>query len=155
MYFVDRHKLEDCIEYMARLQDVLEDFKQMPEEPIQILAFERAIHMQIEALLDIANHMIDGFIMRDPGSYEDIIMILTDEQVISEQDKEALLPFIQCRRELVTNYINPEYPKIWEVYQQAKVSLQAFPPKVREYLDQHLGPVSAFIPVSKDKHKEG
>lgn len=31
--------------------------------------------------------MIDGFIMRDPGSYEDIIDILVDERVIPKDTK--------------------------------------------------------------------
>ncbi|GAA3319942.1 hypothetical protein GCM10020331_028930 [Ectobacillus funiculus] len=30
--------------------------------------------------LDVGNAIIDGFIMRDPGSYEDIIDILVDEK---------------------------------------------------------------------------
>ena len=34
--------------------------------------------------------MIDGFIMRDPGSYEDIIDILMDERVISEEDGQGM-----------------------------------------------------------------
>ena len=29
--------------------------------------------------------MIDGFIMRDPGSYEDIIDIMEDERVITTE----------------------------------------------------------------------
>lgn len=36
-------------------------------------------------MLDVGNAVIDGFIMRDPGSYEDIIDILQDEKVISEE----------------------------------------------------------------------
>lgn len=29
--------------------------------------------------------MIDGFIMRDPGSYDDIMDILVDEKVVTEK----------------------------------------------------------------------
>ena len=35
-------------------------------------------------MMDVGNLMIDGFIMRDPGSYEDIIDILIDEKVITQ-----------------------------------------------------------------------
>ena len=41
--------------------------------------------MTIEAILDVGNSMIDGFIMRDPGSYDDIIDIMEDEKVITEE----------------------------------------------------------------------
>ena len=35
----------------------------------------------MESMMDVGNLMIDGFIMRDPGSYEDIIDILVDEKL--------------------------------------------------------------------------
>lgn len=148
MYFVDRQKVESCLQYMEQLQSTLEGFAQLPEQTLHQLAFERAIHMQIEAFLDIGNHIIDGFIMRDPGSYEDIILILTDEQVIDEADKNVLIPFIECRKDVVTHYLNPDYNKIWGSYQRAAASLKVFPHKVRKYLEEQLGPVSAFIPVA-------
>ena len=34
--------------------------------------------------------MIDGFIMRDPGSYDDIIDIMEDEKVISSEMADPL-----------------------------------------------------------------
>ena len=37
----------------------------------------------IESIIDVGNTMIDGFIMRDPGGYEDIIDIMEDEKVIT------------------------------------------------------------------------
>ena len=48
------------------------------------LALERMVQISIDSVLDVGNAMIDGFIMRDPGSYEDIIDILLDEKVITE-----------------------------------------------------------------------
>lgn len=34
--------------------------------------------------------MIDGFIMRDPGSYDDIMDILVDEKVVTEKEGDEL-----------------------------------------------------------------
>ena len=49
---------------------------------------ERITHNTIESFMDVGNLIIDGFIMRDPGSYDDIIDILIDEKVIaSEMEK--------------------------------------------------------------------
>ena len=41
--------------------------------------------------------MIDGFIMRDPGSYDDIIDILEDEKVIQSEQAIPLKAFISLR----------------------------------------------------------
>ncbi|MCG6197821.1 DUF86 domain-containing protein, partial [Anoxybacillus sp. LAT_38] len=53
-------------------------------------AMERALHLSIEAVIDVGNALIDGFIMRDPGSYSDIVEILRDERVISDEQARVL-----------------------------------------------------------------
>ncbi|GAA0369322.1 DUF86 domain-containing protein [Bacillus horti] len=148
MYFVDRQKLEQHMQYMEQLCKWSLELNQVFEEPIQRLAMERLVHMQIEVLLDIGNLMIDGFIMRDPGSYEDILVILEDEKVIDTEDKELLLPFILCRKELVSDYMHSNHDHIWHVYKEAFESLKRFPQQTRRYLEEQLGPVSAFTPKS-------
>lgn len=42
--------------------------------------------------------MIDGFIMRDPGSYDDIMDILVDEKVVTEEEGTHLKQFISYRK---------------------------------------------------------
>ena len=42
--------------------------------------------------------MIDGFIMRDPGSYEDIIDIMEDERVITTEMAVPLKKVIELRK---------------------------------------------------------
>lgn len=102
--------------------------------------------MSIEAILDVGNQMIDGFIMRDPGSYEDIIEIMQDEQVVPEEEARQLIQFIQLRRLLVTEYIEVEGESLWQGYRAAREALHRFPERIRSYLNDHLGPVSAFLP---------
>jgi uncharacterized protein YutE (UPF0331/DUF86 family) len=88
--------------------------------------------------------MIDGFIMRDPGSYEDIIDILTDEKVITEDDAKGLKVIIQYRKSLVQNYMNVSHQELLENLKEHLPALEAYPNAVREYLRNELGPVSAF-----------
>jgi len=93
MYFVDRKKMEErlgCMEQMLAYYKTRDSW----DEPFERLALERIAHVIIEAILDVGNAMIDGFIMRDPGSYNDIIDILADEQVIAPADAEQLKAFI-------------------------------------------------------------
>ncbi|ELK46973.1 DUF86 domain-containing protein [Halobacillus sp. BAB-2008] len=108
------------------------------------LLLERTTHVTIEAILDVGNMMIDGFIMRDPGSYEDIIDILTDEQVLPKGEAEAYKAFIGLRKMIVQEYTAVDHQEISGIWNQYKAVILSFPEKVRSYLDTELGPVSTF-----------
>jgi len=143
MYFVDREKIEETLQYF---EDKVRLFKSTAnwETEIEQLALERIAHTIIESILDVGNAMIDGFIMRDPGSYEDIVDILTDEKVITEDMAKSLLKFILFRKNLVQQYVNVEHKQLLDTILECLASLEKFPTKIREYLINELGPVSAF-----------
>lgn len=142
MYFVNREKIEEILSYMEKIQEELaaHSYKRFADQ----LLLERMTHLNIEAIIDVGNMMIDGFIMRDPGSYEDIIDILTDEKVLPEDEQEAYKQFVQLRKMIVQQYTEVDHDQIVKVWQEQEHSLQAFPNRVRHYLDNELGPVSAF-----------
>ena len=79
MYFVDRDKIEEKLIYIDNQIQLFES-QQAWNTAIEKAALERIVQMTIEAILDVGNSMIDGFIMRDPGSYDDIIDIMEDEK---------------------------------------------------------------------------
>src|SRR5690625_2555341 len=104
MYFVDRSKIDKTLVY---IDDLLDEFENNSyHSTIEYLGLERLTHMLIESILDVGNMMIDGFIMRDPGSYEDIIDILIDEQVLPKQFQDGYKDVIQLRNIVVRNYLN-------------------------------------------------
>ncbi|SFA43240.1 Uncharacterized conserved protein YutE, UPF0331/DUF86 family [Anoxybacillus pushchinoensis] len=142
MYFVDRQKIEKTLTYMEQTVHYVE---QSFHTPIEKLALERIGHVIIESIIDVGNAMIDGFIMRDPGSYEDIIDILVDERVVSAEEGEALKQIIHFRKKLVQQYIDVPHAELLEVLQRYKHVLQSFPASIRSYLQNELGPVSAFL----------
>ncbi|HWJ76651.1 MAG TPA: DUF86 domain-containing protein [Niallia sp.] len=143
MYFVDRLKLEEQLVYLNQLIFLLEE-QQKWQTPVEKMALERITHMIIEVILDIGNSMIDGFIMRDPGSYEDIIEILTDEKVITSQVANELKEIILWRKKLVHEYTEVNHEELCKVFLLKLSSIKAFIPSVTEYLNNELGPVSAF-----------
>lgn len=142
MYFVNREKIEEVLTYMESLLNEMSEhtFTSFADQ----LLLERMTHMMIEAILDTGNMMIDGFIMRDPGSYEDIIDILTDEQVLPENAQDGYKAIIKLRKDLVQNYTHVNHDEVIRVWKENKKELGRFPNRVRTYLDQELGPVSAF-----------
>lgn len=143
MYFVNRSEIEARI---AHIDTLLKKVKEQEEFSTTIaqLALERAIHVIIEAMLDVGNSMIDGFIMRDPGSYHDIIDILIDEKVIPSEDENSYKELIDLRQILVQKYLSVDHDKLREVLFTHIVVLQRFSSHIRTYLDNELGVANAF-----------
>jgi uncharacterized protein YutE (UPF0331/DUF86 family) len=143
MYFVDREKIEATLIYLEKLIHLFSQQKEW-STPLEQAALERFCQMMIESVLDVGNAMIDGFIMRDPGSYEDIIDILIDEKVVSAQTGDRLKHLIQYRKNLVQSYLEINHKELNEQFSANLEELLLFAANVREYLANELGPVSAF-----------
>ncbi|WP_017186763.1 type VII toxin-antitoxin system HepT family RNase toxin [Alkalibacillus haloalkaliphilus] len=142
MYFVDQEKIDETLSYMDEL---LKNYEHNTFESKQdYLALERMVHMTIESIIDVGNMMIDGFIMRDPGSYEDIIDILVDEKVISQQEEKAYKDVIALRNMIVKEYTHINHTQIVEVMNEHINELKTFSKHVFTYLEKEMGPITAF-----------
>ncbi len=149
MYFIDRTKIKHTITYMDTLLDL---YAATPtwDSLKDRLALERLSLGMIEAIIDVGNSMIDGFIMRDPGSYEDIVDILVDEKVISIEMDKPLKAVVGLRKMLVREFAAVDHQEITELLDAHLEELKQFGPKVAYYLEYELGPVSAFIPEKQN-----
>ncbi|PLR92619.1 DUF86 domain-containing protein [Bacillus sp. T33-2] len=143
MYFVDRQMIETTLDFLDRQISFFEG-QQKWDTLLEKAALERLAHTIIEAVLDAGNAMIDGFIMRDPGSYEDIVEILTDEKVVTPELGSSLKKLIQFRKSLVQMYTEVDHQALIQAFTDELALLKQFSPKVRSYLTNELGPVSAF-----------
>ena len=68
MYFIDRQKINETLAHMESLLALFEGHEKWNESKVYALALERIAHTIVESIIDVGNSMIDGFIMRDPGS---------------------------------------------------------------------------------------
>lgn len=143
MYFVDRENIEAKLIFMEKQLMIIKNNQTWASE-LERLALERLAHTAIEAILDVGNAMIDGFIMRDPGSYEDIVDILLDEKVVNAELEAVLKSFISYRKMLVQQYINVDHAALLDLLTENMMVIEQFAPSVRTYLTNELGPVSAF-----------
>jgi uncharacterized protein YutE (UPF0331/DUF86 family) len=146
MYFVDRTKIT---KNLAHLDSLLAIFEQQPnwlQDDVTKLALQRIGHNVMESMMDVGNVMIDGFIMRDPGSYDDIIDILVDEKVITPEMDAPLKEVVGLRKMIVRDFLEVDDEKIVKVITTNMAALKQFSPKVEAYLTNELGPVSAFLP---------
>ncbi|WP_153126601.1 DUF86 domain-containing protein [Peribacillus tepidiphilus] len=143
MYFVDRQKIEDILVYLEKRLELLDRASDWGK-PVEGLALERIVQSLIDSVLDVGNSMIDGFIMRDPGSYEDIIDILTDEKVISEEMSRSFKEVLPLRKMVVQDYLEIDHQEMKEQIVKHAPAFKQYPKAIRDYLTNELGPVSAF-----------
>lgn len=148
MYFVDRSKIEQTLLYM---EEILEETRRHDFTSfLEKMALERMVHVYIESLFDVGNMMIDGFIMRDPGSYDDIIDILIDEKVLPETAEKNYKDVIGLRKMLINAYITVDHKRLKDIFIENMATLKQFGPHIRNYLDDELGVVNAFSNESQE-----
>lgn len=143
MYFVNRSEIEQTITHIDTLLEEIKDTTTFSTN-IEKLGLERLIHIVIESILDVGNLMIDGFIMRDPGSYHDIIDILVDEKVIPKDEEQNYKAIIDLRQVLVQDYLEIDHQHIQKELWTNSTVLKQFSSHIRSYLKNELGVANAF-----------
>lgn len=125
MYFVDKELLNQRLDYIESLAETIDTTNN--------LALERSCHMLIEATVDVGNMIIDAFILRDPGSYQDVIDILQQEKVVNTEDAEKFKNTLKWRIELTRNYqavdhesMRVDFKKNIGAYKNFKASIEHF-----------------------------
>lgn len=143
MYDVNTERIEDRLNYLEQMIGLLSRLNQLSDEEIvqdarNVAAMERGLQLSIEAIVDVGNALIDGFIMRDPGSYTDIVEILRDEQVISQALAEKLTIVVEFRKQLVNEYTQVPAKELIRLGRSYIEELKQFGPAVRAYLEKEL-----------------
>src|SRR5699024_12712772 len=92
---------------------------------------------------DVGNMMIDGFMMRDTGRYEDIIDILIDEKVIPYDEEKMYQEIIRLRNMLVKDYMQVDHKMLQNTVLEHKEVLDHFSAHIRTYLTNETGVANA------------
>lgn len=141
MYYVNMEQIEVRLQFIPVINEgiaaVLKDWAD--GQIIYPLAQERLLQLAIETVTDVGSYMIDGLMMREASSYEDIIIVLHDEQVFSEETKDVLLSLVQCRRPLVQNYYDFDRQSgPHSLLGKLPDTLRQFAEKTRDFLHKEL-----------------
>ncbi|OEF99360.1 hypothetical protein BHF71_01870 [Vulcanibacillus modesticaldus] len=144
MYNVNRKKIEEILNNLKQVLEIVRPIlnysqEQFIEDKFATLALERAMHISVESIVDVGNYLIDGFIMRDPGSYVDIIEILNDERVIPDEEAIKLKQLVEFRKNLVHDYTRLNYNYLFQLFKEMYNAISNFEKYVYEYLRKELG----------------
>jgi uncharacterized protein YutE (UPF0331/DUF86 family) len=128
--------LQTCIDVIARIGE--QPQKEWMQDPIRVFALSRAFHIGVECIIDVGSLLIDGFVMRDPGGYLDIVDILADEEVIPVEQAEPIKSLVLFRDRLVRHY-DTMVPADLAVHLDKRGIMASFIRWVRSYLTRELG----------------
>lgn len=141
MYYVNRKQIETIL---AQIPDITTGLRTVTASwdgnTLIGLIQERCLHLAIEVVTDVGSCLIDGFIMRDAGSYEDIISIIHEEKVLGKSEiYERLIELVALRKPLVQDYFAWEREALHPLTPILSEVLEKFAVEVGNYLDQELG----------------
>ncbi|EFM12622.1 protein of unknown function DUF86 [Paenibacillus curdlanolyticus YK9] len=139
MYYVNVEQIRQRLEAIPEIADTLTLLAEgWSGSLLEGMAQERALHLAIETVTDIGSFLIDGFIMRDASSYEDLVDIIAEEHVFAKELHEPLMALVKLRKPLVQYYY--EWPRTeWhELSSVLPELLQRFKTAVEQYLEREL-----------------
>ena len=109
-------RLERLREYLKTLRAVEEfDLERFKNDPFIHGAAERYLHLAIECLLDIGNHIIADRGFRKPETYGEVFEILAEESVISPELMGELAGMAAFRNVLVHDYLKLDMERVHRV----------------------------------------
>lgn len=142
MYYVNREQIELRLACIPSIVETIHTVSSNWDESLTIgFAQERALHLAIEVVTDIGSYLIDGFIMRDASSYEDIIGITAEEQVFPASLAATLIELVRLRKPLVQEYYQWPVRQLHPLTMKLPDVLEQFDASVRGYLDRELGQI--------------
>lgn len=97
-------------------------------------AAERYLHLAIESLLDIGNHIISDQGFRKPETYTDIFQILAEQHIIPPELLKELEGMAAFRNILVHDYLRLDLEKIYHFIQKKISSLEGLAMVYAEFL---------------------
>lgn len=142
MYYVNVDQIKQRLAFVPELltgcTELEQAFSNGDKRLITYLAQERVLHLAIETVTDVGSLIIDGFLMRDASSYEDIIDILGTEKVFSEETTAALLSLVKLRRPLVQEYDTFSREGVHPLLKELPVILPDFTRSVEAFIEKEM-----------------
>lgn len=139
MYYVNREqiavRLNSITEIASALQSLAANWQ---GTVLEGLAQERALHLAIETVTDVGSFLIDGFILRDASSYEDIIEITGEAGAFPGSMQATLIELVKLRKPLVQDYYVWQRTELHPLSLIISSLLPVYKQSIEDYLEREL-----------------
>ena len=126
------NKLDEYLVILNRLKKY--SFDAFIGDPEHYGSTERFLHLAIEAINDIGNHIVADDALGTVNWYSDIPAILRENNVISEELKDKWIRMIGFRNTLVHEYIEIDRQIVYDVLQNSLPDIESFKRIFAKYL---------------------
>ena len=109
------NRLDDYIAILKKSQKY--SFEEFTADPERYGSTERFLHLAIEALIDMGNHVIADSELGVVNWYSDIPKIMAEKEFISSELEEKWISMIGFRNTLVHEYIDIDRKIVYDVLQ--------------------------------------
>lgn len=140
MYYVNQEQIHARLQFVPTITEAMRtlDRGSGNDGLLYYFAQERALHLAIEVITDVGSLLIDGFLMRDASSYEDIVDILRVEGVFSGELAAAYGSLIGERRSLTQHYMELDRSNPRTDLAAIADALEQFPGAVEAFMKKEL-----------------
>ncbi len=109
-------RLEKLREYLEILRSVQHyDLERFKSDPFVHGAAERYLHLSIECLIDIGNHIISDRGYKKPDSYAEVFQVLSAEGVLPSRILGGLEGMAAFRNVLVHDYLRLDRDRVYQI----------------------------------------
>lgn len=117
---VIQKRLEKSREYIEFLNNIKDNYSlnEFKDNKMVYGSSERFLHLTIEALLDMGNHLVSDQDLGNIDSYRDIPKILHQNEYITSEQKEIFIKIIGFRNILVHDYLDIDKATVYKIIKE-------------------------------------
>lgn len=125
-------KLNEYIDFLNKVKKYSRD--EYVKDPFVYGASERFLHLAIECVLDISNHVISDMRFRKPENNRDVFEVLSENKIIEKNLKDNLCNMAGFRNILVLDYIKLDRSVVYDIIINNLRDIEEFMKIVSEYI---------------------
>ena len=128
-------KISQLQNYLAELRKSDDITWQEYQTDLRSKAFvERFIHLAIESVIDIANHIVSFQQWREPTGYRDLFLVLYENDVIPQNHLQTFQNMASFRNILVHRYNKIDDQVVFGIFQERLGDFDLFGNLIKEWL---------------------
>ena len=127
-------KLEGYVKIITGLQKEVNKKRFLNDDFVQ-KTIERYLQLALEAVLDIADHVVNEYAFEKGETYRDVILILGKNKVLPEKFAKKFSPAAGFRNILVHNYISLNAEKVFNHFKKDAGDIRKFMQYVVRFIE--------------------
>lgn len=120
-------KISNLSHYIAELQRAEDiNWEKYSTDPRSKAFVERYLHLSIEEIFDIANHIVSFCRWREPGGYRDLLLVLSEQGVIPKEHLITFQNMASFRNMLVHHYEKIDDEVVFGLFKKRLADFELF-----------------------------